>query len=460
VEATARTHVRAVDDVNIASGTSLSDAVPLLQAFALAVMLIPSNTVIGAIGAPGYPGSLIGTFIFLVYLATVLFGFHNPGRRRHPVQIVLALLWVSVLTSYVLMDRAVLTSVELANTDRLLIKLAVVTGVALTTAEWLGSLDDLRRVVRALCWGGAFCGLVAAVQYTFSYDLAQFTRDLPGFTLNQDNPAILARGALNRATGTAVTPIELGVVAGMLLPLAVWLGLYDTDLRKTKRWAPAVLIGMAAATSVSRSGILAIVAAFGVLVVLMPPVPRAAALAAVPFAVVGAFMSAHGLIGTLASFFSAGESDSSIQYRTHDYPLAEAVWQKAPWFGHGGGTWIPANELNIFDNQFLNTAVELGLVGFIALLGFLLVPAITALVARKRSTDGELRLLCAALAGAGLAAAGCSATFDSLAFPMFLNVYALVIGLAGACWRLAAPEGGRPTRRHPERRPLGVAGRG
>ena len=47
--------------------------------------------------------------------------------------------------------------------------------MALTAAEWLGSLGDVRRVVRALCWGGAFCGLVAAVQYTFSYDLAQFT---------------------------------------------------------------------------------------------------------------------------------------------------------------------------------------------------------------------------------------------------------------------------------------------
>lgn len=460
MEATARSHPRVIDNFSIASGTSLSDAVPLLQAFALAVMLIPSNTVIGAIGAPGYPGSLIGMFVFLVYFVTVLFGFHNPSRRRHPLQVVLALLWVSVLASYVLMDRAVLTSVELANADRLLIKVAVVTGVALTAAEWLNSLSDLRRVVRALCWGGAFCGLVAAVQYTFSYDLAQYMRALPGFTLNQDNPSILARGALNRATGTAVTPIELGVVAGMLLPLAVWLGLYDTGLRKIKRWAPAVLIGMAAATSVSRSGILAIVAAFAVMVVLMPPVPRAAALAAVPFAVVGAFMTAHGLIGTLASFFSAGESDSSIQYRTHDYPLAEAVWQKAPWFGHGGGTWIPANELNIFDNQFLNTVVELGLVGLVALLAFLLVPAITALVARKRSADPELRLLCAALAGAGVAAAGCSATFDSLAFPMFLNVYALVVGLAGACWRLSAVERTRATQRHPGRRPRWVAGRG
>jgi hypothetical protein len=48
-------------------------------------------------------------------------------------------------------------------------------------------------------------------------------------------------------------------------------------------------------------------------------------------------------------------------------------------------------------------------------------------------------LLCAALAGATLAAGVCSLTFDSLSFPMFSNVYALVIGLIGACWRIAQP---------------------
>ena len=65
-------------------------------------------------------------------------------------------------------------------------------------------------------------------------------------------------------------------------------------------------------------------------------------------------------------------------------------------------------------------------------------PVIVALVARRRSGDPELRLLCAALAGAALAAALCSFTFDSLSFPMFANVHALVIGLVGAGWRLAA----------------------
>jgi O-antigen ligase len=151
-------------------------------------------------------------------------------------------------------------------------------------------------------------------------------------------------------------------------------------------------------------------------------------------------MSAHGLIGTLTAFFVAGGSDDSVQARTNDYPMAEALVHQQPWFGRGPGTWLPENPLDIFDNEYLKTAVELGLVGVVALLALFLLPMIGALTARQRSADPELRLLCAALVGATLAAMACSAMFDSLSFPMFAGVLALVIGLIGAAFRMAEQE--------------------
>jgi hypothetical protein len=57
-------------------------------------------------------------------------------------------------------------------------------------------------------------------------------------------------------------------------------------------------------------------------------------------------------------------------------------------------------------------------------------------VARTRTTDRKLRDLGAALAGAGFATLICSATFDSLSFPMFVNVQALCAGLTGTLWLL------------------------
>ena len=168
-------------------------------------------------------------FAFAVFLTVSLLGLHNPLAQRHPIRAVLCLLWLSVLASYVLMDRNMLTAAELASADRLLMQLAVITGVALIAAEFLRSLHDVRRVLRVVCWGGAFCGVVAALQFWISLDVATYLRELPGFSLNAVDSGIASRAGLNRVSGTSVYPIELGVVAGMLLPLAIYLAIYDTE---------------------------------------------------------------------------------------------------------------------------------------------------------------------------------------------------------------------------------------
>ena len=208
---------------------SRSHAVPMLQLFALTVMVIPSDTVIKAVGAQGYAAGLVGMFAFGAFVAATLLGMHNPMSHRHPVRSALCLLWLSVLVSYVVMDADVLTTAEIASADRFLMQLAIITGIALVAAECLTSLGDIRRVLRALTWGGAVCGVVAALQFWISLDLSTYLRMLPGFTVNFDNPALVARSSLHRAAGTSILSIELGVVAGMLLPLAVYLAMHDTE---------------------------------------------------------------------------------------------------------------------------------------------------------------------------------------------------------------------------------------
>ena len=429
----------------VRSVSSRTRAVLLLQAFALTLFVFPSDTVVKVIGAGGYVAALVGMFAFAAYLAVSLLGFHNPLQQRHPIRIVLCLLWLSVLASYVLMDRNGLTATELSGSDRLLMQLAVITGVALIAAEFLGSLHDVRRVLRVICWGGAFSGVVAALQFSINLDISTYLRELPGFSLNLSDVGIGTRNGLNRVSGTAIYPIELGVVAGMLLPLAVYLAIYDTDNRSPRRrWAPVGLIALAIPASVSRSAVISVAVALAVLVVLMPTRQRLVAICTLPFSLAAVFMTTPGLIGTLTSFFGAGTKDPSVAYRVSDYPVVERFLEQAPWFGRGGWTYQPDDALNILDNQYLKTAVELGLVGVVALAFFFLVPTIAALLARRRSTDPELRLLSAALAGATLAAAASSFTFDSLSYPMFTGLYSLVIGLIGVAWRLALAEAPAP----------------
>ena len=115
----------------------------MLQVFAMAVMVFPSDTVIKAIGAAGYPASLIGVFVFGVFFVSVLLGFHDPARHWHPIRGVLCVIWVAVLASYIFMDRGRLTGIQIASADRMLIRFAVITGIALVAAEWLRSLDDV-----------------------------------------------------------------------------------------------------------------------------------------------------------------------------------------------------------------------------------------------------------------------------------------------------------------------------
>ena len=68
----------------------------------------------------------------------------------------------------------------------------------------------------------------------------------------------------------------------MLLPLAIYLAIYDTDRSARRRWAPVGLIALAIPASVSRSGVLSVALALGVLVVLMPAPQRLVALCALP----------------------------------------------------------------------------------------------------------------------------------------------------------------------------------
>lgn len=428
--------------VQLAGGRSRpSHPVRILQVFSVALMVLPSDYAVRSVGAGGYAAALVSYAMLAVWVAGTLLDRHDALACRYPVRITLAAMWAVTIASYVLMHRGALTAQQLLSSERWLMQLAGMSGVVLVAAEGLRTLEDVRRVLRVLTWGGAFCGVVALLQFKSRLDLTKYLK-LPGFSLNAVDSVtatISSRGSLNRVFGTAIDPIELGVAAGMLMALAVWLLMHDTDRPKWKRVIPVVCIALAVATSVSRSGIIALAAALGVLVVSLPPIRRLKGLAVIPVVLIGVYVAVPGLIGTLTSYFTAGNSDPSVAHRTNNYPYVEQLVSKAPWLGQGGGTYI-ASRLHVLDNQYLTTAIELGLLGTATLAFYLAWPAVVALAARRRTRSSELRDLCAALAGASLAAVLCAATFDGFSFPLFFNLQALIAGLTGAVWMIASNE--------------------
>jgi hypothetical protein len=405
----------------------------MLQVFSIAIMVFPSDAVIKAIGASGYVANLVAMAMLGALVLSYFLGYLRPQKGWSPSAGVLGGVWVVSLISYTLMDRPQRTSIELAAADRWFLQLAGVSGIILVASTCLRNLSDVRRVLRALCWGGSFCGIVAGLQFWFSYDITPYLRRLPGFTANSTT-LILNRAGVNRVSGTAIHPIELGVVAAMLLPLAIYLAMYDVERTRLQRWIPVALIGIAVPTSVSRSAVLALACSIGVFLVLLPARQRLWGLAAIPIGLGAVFISTPGIIRTLYNFTKEGTSDPSIANRVNNYPMVEALVRSAPWFGRGPATYITQDLTRVLDNEYLTGAIELGIVGFVALTLYFFVPALSAFSTFRRTPDPEMRALCAALGGGLLAGTVCSATFDSLSFPMFVCIQAMFIGLAGCCW--------------------------
>jgi hypothetical protein len=411
-------------------------AVTLLSVVALTLFIFPSNAVIHAVGGAGYVAALVSYLLILLYVGGVIVGLHHPLQYHSPVRTALCALWIVSLISYVLMDRSILNQTQQTGADRWLMQMAGVSGIILVASECIHTYEDVRRVLRALCWGDAFCGLVAAMQWWLNRDITPYLRELPGFTINLAAGiyGIESRGGVARVAGTGIDPIEMGVVAGMILPIAIYLAMYDKHRSVLARWLPVPFIAICIPVSVSRSAIIAAVISIGVLVISMTPARRVSLLAGLPIAIGGIFIASHHLIGTLDQFFFAGSSDNSIAHRLNNYPFVEAQVRLAPWFGQGGGTYYFTSEVNILDNQYLTTLIELGLIGVVVLAFYLLWPAVAALSSRRIALDEKTRDLCAALAGAELAGTFCSGTFDSLSFPLFVNTQAIIIGLIGAIW--------------------------
>jgi O-antigen ligase len=421
--------------VHVTGKDQPSASVRMLQIFAVCLMIFPGDDVLKVVGGDGYPAALVSYVIFFAWLAGSLLGQHNPIEYRYPVRITLAWLWIVSLASYILMNQASLNSEQVLSAQRWFLQLAGMSGIILVASEGLRSLEDIRRVLRALVWGGAFCGIVAGLQFKARIDLTKYLK-LPGFSINaadSANAAIILRGGQNRVPGTATDPIELGVAAGMLLVLAVYLLMNDKDRPTWQRVVPVLCILVSVVGSVSRSGVIAVAVAFLVLVVSLPPVRRLKGLSAIPVALGAVFVVSHGLLGTLDSYFLAGGNDPSIAHRTNNYPYVEALIRQSPWLGQGGNTYI-ADATHILDDQYLTTAINLGLLGLAALAFYLAWPVLVAFVARRRTEDPETRELCAALGGASLAAVICAGTFDGFSFPMFFDLQALVAGLTGAVW--------------------------
>jgi O-antigen ligase len=186
--------------------------------------------------------------------------------------------------------------------------------------------------------------------------------------------------------------------------------------------------------SASRSPILGLAVAGVVLLAGWPMGRRIRALVALAGFLVVIKVAVPGLLGAITSLFTNLGNDTSLAYRTNDYNTAFDEIRRHLLLGRGVGTWYAPQHV-VFDNQYLLTAVEAGLVGVATFAGLFLTGIWSSLRALWRATDPSTRDL-------GLSMAAClviplvgSATFDLRAFGIVNGVSFLLVGMAGALLR-------------------------
>jgi hypothetical protein len=317
-----------------------------------------------------------------------------------------------------------------------------------STLETFGAVE---LVVRALVVGAAVIAAFAIYEARTGYNV--FDHLHKWFSFFQPTRAVqesARRGTRLRVRASAQHPIALGAALTMAVPLAAYLASRTRTQARSLLWAAAgALAAVGALTTVSRTVVsMAVAMTIAALLVRKRAVLRYWPLALVAAAAV--HVAAPHTLGSLYhSFFPQGglvHSQTARQGQTGSGRVADIgpglrSWQQKPVFGHGLGTGkvSRSNEPGtivdpktgapiIFDDQYLNSLVSIGLVGLIAVLWFVWGAARRLLGSARRlvGPEGDLVAACGvSCAGFGVA----MLTFDAFSFVQCTLLFFVIAAL-------------------------------
>jgi O-antigen ligase len=417
----------------------------LLRFAAFSIFFFPSSMVIDALGAVGTVPMIAACLLLAFWFASWLWRLHDPVPIRFPGRIAALAFFLAIAGSYIALNGGWVGHVDAAAldaADRWMILVAGSAGLILVAGESVRTMGDALQLLRWLLAGAFFCSVVGLIQFMAQINPMEWVQTLMvGFVDNGGDTPFQQRGNLMRVAGSTFHSIEFAVVSAMLLPLSIWRAQYDPRGKRRFHWLQTAMLVFAVASTVSRSGTLGATVALAVYIPFLAPAVRRVVLMVLPVVVVFLFLAVPGFLGTLTGALTADASDPSISTRTNNYPRVMRLIDDRPWFGLGAGNYRAENALQILDNQYLNAAVSTGLIGVTFFFVYLCLPAASAIIAARAAKSTALRSLAGATAAGLAVAAVCSATFDSLSFPVFALLFPLLVGLAGGVWRMVQREG-------------------
>lgn len=431
----------------MSSGDASRQSTPwLLATMSLLSGLLPAYVVLaGPLKSNGYPPFMI----CLVFFVLALTGF-IAVRRSAPLPTVNP--GVLFLLIYFFLN-LLIYGMGITHTDgmevdvnkgRALITLVAFTGMPLYVMMRVKNIREKRIVLGCVAVGLTFSCFVAILQNAASVDLALLFRP-PGFDLNLVD---LGRGAVGasserfgsvRATGTAGHAIELGVVGAVTVPLNLFFARRGSNKAvRSCGWVGALIALLAVPASVSRSGILALIAAL----LFTMWIAKIRTLAAGFITIIASLLIYKGIFPTkfeaISMSITNASDDSSITDRINAYAKVSETLHKFPIFGLGlGGS--PPSVYGYLDNQWLQAIAQGGITGAVSMIILSLGTIFGIAAALRVAADSIERDLAYTMGGMVLAILLTSVTFDLFSFRQITLTFFLLFGLLWSGYKITLP---------------------
>lgn len=330
--------------------------------------------------------------------------------------------------------------------------------VYLLVTSTLDSIPAIDTLLRTLVFAAAIVAASALYDSRFTYNVFEHLHQWIPLLEYQPREVDATRGGLIRVYASAQHPIALSVALLLMVPLALYVaGRAATSARKWLWICAGGLCAVGALATVSRTTVVMIVAMIIVglilrgralvrywpLLIVMPFVVHFVAPGAMG-GIYKAFFPEDGLVSALGD--RAGEGGSG---RIADLEPGLEIWRTSPLIGVGlGEQTVPAEvapgvpdnhapEL-IFDDQYLNTIVTMGALGFFAVVWFVWGAVIKlARAARRRLGQPSDLLAACCISAAGFGAS--MALFDAFSFVQATLLFFLIVGIGFRVRSLSAP---------------------
>jgi O-antigen ligase len=337
--------------------------------------------------------------------------------------------------------RVLTTSSQVTKTLMFLLSYVLVLYLLVSTIRRLDEVDSLTKT---LVVGGAIVSFFAIVEARTGFNVFNhLSRVIPILHGGEiAGPEFLRVGTgKSRVFASAEHPIALSAALVMLAPLA----LYLARRYRQRRWILcAGLIGLACASTVSRTAVLMFVAMILVFVWLRPResvrlwpalIPLLLAVHFVLPGTLGAIKNSFLPSGGLVAEQKAG-SDLAGGGRLSKVGPALDLWKQQPVFGQGYGTQVVdlnavGVKANFFDDQWLGTLLATGIVGVFGWL-WLFKRTVGRFAGEAKRDESYRGWLLASIAAGIVAYAVGMLTYDAFAFIQVTFLLFIFIGMGSA----------------------------